>query len=111
MCFLLDSKFKIIIFRCKADYSYHYLLLSIFLRVEFELFSQPSCEIFSNITETDTVDFGKCLVGDSLISTFTIKNTGTTPLRIIDYDPSFVIGLYKDYLKNLKNLKLKNLSR
>ncbi len=78
-----------------------------FLRVEFELFSQPSCEIFSNITETDTVDFGKCLVGDSLISTFTIKNTGTTPLRIIDYDPSFVIGLYKDYLKEFEEFETK----
>ena len=78
-----------------------------FLRVEFELFSQPSCEIFSNITETDTVDFGKCLVGDSIISTFTIKNTGTTPLRIIDYDPSFVIGLYKNYLKEFEEFETK----
>ncbi len=83
------------------------LFLFFFLKGEFNLISQPSCLIYSNLTESDTVDFGKCLIGDSIICSFTIKNTGTTPLRVVSYDPSFVIGIYKNYLKEFEEFETK----
>lgn len=77
-------------------------LLFFCIRAECSLFAQPSCIIYSDISDSDTVDFGKCIISDSLSAKFIIKNSGTQPLRIIDYAPSFVIGLHENYAKEFE---------
>ncbi|MCL5991765.1 MAG: T9SS type A sorting domain-containing protein [Bacteroidetes bacterium] len=43
------------------------------------------------------VDYGLCLVGDSLSRTFTLENTGTEVLRLGGFDPSYYKGSDPNY--------------
>lgn len=56
--------------------------------------AEPKGEIIPpEKTQDSIVDYGMCLVGDSLTESFILKNTGTVVLKLGTQDPSFYKGV------------------
>jgi hypothetical protein len=53
-------------------------------------------EIYSEGSNKDTVELGMCLLGDSLHTSFVLKNTGSQTIKISRIDPSYFLGKVDD---------------
>ncbi len=72
----------------------YYKILNIILFLllnSFNLEAQSSAEIFTNYTTKDTIDYGIVLYNKTKAVVFTIKNTGTEPIKLRDLKPSYSI--------------------
>ena len=86
----LNYKYCIII---KAKYNILTIFVVIFgfIGLSCEVKAQLSGEIINPEVFKDTLDYGICIIGDTIQSTFTIRNTGSKTLKIGPVRPSFSI--------------------
>lgn len=69
------------------------ILIFTFLLCSISIYSQSSGRIYHiEKPEADTIDFGMCLVGDSLRQIFVLDNNGTNVLTIGSLDPTYLMG-------------------